>query len=319
MPTEPYDPILNRDPKTLPKVIPEILTPCLREVVNYATNFYQRCQVSKEFKSDDTFPILALYLHLIQMTDSIEVLISNGCTQPANLLLRSSFEAKLAIKYMLEKDTKQRALCWMTKNIIDKIEQYRKIDPGLPQNETFIHNSESELCIPPPNISTDKINNIISNLKASLGRPGYKETYEEYLASTKNKNKYAEWYSFYNGPKTLKQLATHFGEAPIYQNLYASWSRMSHFSDADHLTVHLDDGDHILGPIRNSENCIHIGNTAISTMLDITQLIAKKFRPYESNRFDVWYPKEVRNRHVALTMLELEHLRRLSDMVDDKL
>ena len=108
MPTEPYDPILNRDIKNLPKVIPEILTPCLQEVVNYATNFYERCQVSKEFKSDDTFPILALYLHLIQMTDSIEVLISHGCTQPANLLLRSSFEAKLAVKYILEKDTKQR-------------------------------------------------------------------------------------------------------------------------------------------------------------------------------------------------------------------
>ena len=76
--------------------------------------------------------------------------------------------------------------------------------------------------------------------------------------------------------------------------------------------MHFDDGDSILGPIRNSENCIHAGNTAISTMLEITQLIAKKFRSYESNRFGVWYTKEVRNRHVNLTLLELEHLKRLS-------
>ena len=87
MPTQPNELLLNRDPKTLHKIIPEILTPCLQEVVNYGTQFYQRSQISKEFKSDDTYPVLALYLHMVQMTDSIEVLISNGCAEPAKYIL----------------------------------------------------------------------------------------------------------------------------------------------------------------------------------------------------------------------------------------
>ncbi len=138
MPTEPYEPLLNRDMhKNLPKIIKDTVSPLLQEAVNYATNFYQRCQTSKAAEPDEAYPALASYLHIIQMTDGIEVLVSNVSVEPSNLLLRSSFEARLNLEYMLEKNNKERAVSWIVKNIIDQITQLEDHDPTLPKSKEF--------------------------------------------------------------------------------------------------------------------------------------------------------------------------------------
>ncbi len=80
------------------KPLIEKASPALQEAINYATTVYERCRTSKKGSTEEAFPVIALYLHIIQMTDSIEVLVSNCCPTPANLLLRSSFEAKLSLQ-----------------------------------------------------------------------------------------------------------------------------------------------------------------------------------------------------------------------------
>jgi len=54
----------------------------------------------KRGELDESYPVLASYLHIIPMTDSIEVLISNGRGAPASLLLRSAFEGKFTVGYI---------------------------------------------------------------------------------------------------------------------------------------------------------------------------------------------------------------------------
>lgn len=104
MPTKPLDTVLDRDiPKVQAKPLIDVASPALQEVINYATNAYERCRLSKKGLRDEAFPVIALYLHTIQMADSIEVLISNCCGSPVIPLLRSLFEAKLSIEYILEK------------------------------------------------------------------------------------------------------------------------------------------------------------------------------------------------------------------------
>jgi hypothetical protein len=184
MPTEPYEPLLNREMyKALPKFLKDTLSPLLQEAVNYTTNFFQRCQTSKAAEPDEAYPVLASYLHIIQMTDGIEVLLSNVSVEPANLLLRSSFEARLALEYMLEKNYKERAISWMVKNIIDRIEQLENYDPTQSKSEKFkstVFPEEIErlFSLPPiPNVSDD-----IIKLKESLKKPDYAEAYAEYKA-----------------------------------------------------------------------------------------------------------------------------------------
>lgn len=104
IPTQSFKPLLSRDEvKVIAKPAIDIASPVLQETINYATHAFERCRTSKKGSLEEAFPLLASYLHIIQMTDSIEVLISNSCGAPADLLLRSSWEAKLAIEYILEK------------------------------------------------------------------------------------------------------------------------------------------------------------------------------------------------------------------------
>ena len=71
----------------------------LREVLNYASNVFGRCDHSS---GTGDGPILLLYLHMIQMIDGVEVLLSQCCVDAAIPLLRSSFECLLAMDYILE-------------------------------------------------------------------------------------------------------------------------------------------------------------------------------------------------------------------------
>jgi hypothetical protein len=312
MPTQPYEPLLNRNMGELLKPVKEALSPVLKEAINYATHFYQRIQTSRECENDETFPIIALYLHIIQMTDSVEVLISNGCAEPANLLLRSSFEAKLAIDYMLEKNTKQRAISWMTKNIIDLIEELEKINPSdsnWQELKTVVE--QTGLGTIPDSKGIPNLSDQILKHKNDLKKPDYAEAYTEYLALIKKdkRRKHPEWYSFFDGPKNLKELASYLNQSEVYLTLYSSWSRISHASDARHLTLPLEDGTSILGPIRNPLNSIIIGTTALSTLLEITKSLTEKYRSYESSKFFKWYKKEIYQQHVILVGSELNQLK----------
>ena len=95
MPTEPYKPILNREIiKNMNKNNQnDEAKKKIREEVNYATNAYPRCEESRRGRKEESRPVIVCFLHEIQMTDAIEVLLSSGCGPPARILLSSSFEA----------------------------------------------------------------------------------------------------------------------------------------------------------------------------------------------------------------------------------
>lgn len=320
MPTQPYEPVLNRDMyKDLPKPLQEAVSPLLKEVVNYATNFYQRCQTSKAAEPDEAFPVLASYLHIIQMTDAIEVLVSSVSVEPANLLLRSSFEARLSIEYMLEKNYKERAFSWLTKQIIDQMQQLEDYDQNRPPSKEFkttVIPDEVRAIVGLPIIPN--VSDNILRLKESLKKPGYTEAYAEYTALVKKRVKYPDWYSFYNGPRSLKELAEHLNHGSEYHYLYSSWSKMSHVSSTAHLTALSDDGSSVLGPIRNPKNIVHISTMALSILLETTQLLLNKYRPFETTRFTKWYAKEVQRKHIMLVGLELGELKWLNEKLTQK-
>lgn len=311
MPTQPFEPLLNRDmSKALLKPIIDIASPVLQETVNYATNLYQRCQTSQKGRPDEAYPVLAAYLHVIQMTDSIEVLISNGCGAPANLLLRSAFEGKLTILYILERKSKNRANAWLVQNILDHIEALETRDPSNPKAKEFREANEKDILSQIVGLpSLPNLPETINKLKESLKRPEYAEIYTEYKRLNKEGKKYPEWYSLYNGPRSLKALAQHLHQDDIYDFLYSSWSRISHMKDSAHLTLPLEDGTSVLGPIRNPMHIVHIATFALSMLLETTLSVMKEFRADENVSFRNWYGKEVREKHAALVDMEIGELK----------
>lgn len=311
MPTESFKPILDREAVVeLAKPVTDLASPILREAVNYATNAYARCSSSKRGTQEEAYPVLASYVHLIQMVDSIEVLISNSCAAPAELLLRSSFEGKLTIEYILEKRSrsKKRAYAWLGKYLIDNIELHERFSPNHPKSKEFeaIYNNDQlretgEFPFLP------EISEVIDKMKKNLNKPEYAEVYAEYQKRRKQ-TRHPEWYSLYNGPKNLRELAQHLHQGVIYEILYRSWSKMSHAVDSRHVTFPMEDGSSVIANIRNPMRIPGIAGLALSFLLETTKMMLLEYRSGEQISFHRWWNQEISNKHFALSAVEISGL-----------
>ena len=306
MPTKPLDSMLNRDiDKVQAKLIIDIASPLLQEVINYATNAYERCRTSKNGGKEEAFPVLASFLHIIQMMDSIEVLISSGCGPPGFLLLRSSFEAKLGIEYILDRKGKTRALAWELSNIIDQINEFQRYDPSHQKGKEYRKllsedrlNYTGEL----PFLSETRVTlDLLHNL---LKQPVFSDLYSEYKRLLKKRGRPPEWHSFFDGPRTIWALAHHLGQIGTYENLYRSWSKITHADDFAHLVLPLKNERRTLGPIRNPLHLVHIAATAVSFLIETIELLLKEYRTGELQNYRRWYEEEVNDRHQSLIKLE---------------
>ncbi|MCA1554180.1 MAG: DUF5677 domain-containing protein [Chloroflexi bacterium] len=76
-----------------------------------------------------------LYLHIIEMTDGIEALIAESCPIPAIPLVRSSFEARLSIEYILKADYQRRSLAWLLVYAHYRLNGYESLDPSTDRGQ----------------------------------------------------------------------------------------------------------------------------------------------------------------------------------------
>ena len=302
MPTKPFEPLLYRElRKVEAKEVIEIASPLLQEEVNYATNAFQRCQASSTGAKDEDLPLLISYLHVIEMTDGIEVLVSQCCPNPTIPLLRSSFEALLTIDYIIEADHQRRAFAWLVCYVRERLSQYEMLDHSRARGREFFATLETDeiskyLKLP----SFPNLVQAIQNLESLLiNNPNYKIADSEYQ-SLKRRRK-PNWYSFFNGPRDLRELAMHLNRGAQYDILYRYWSRITHAGDLSRFLTKTSEGSPAFKPLRNPEELKHVSVMASSFILDATKKILGKFRAGEMASLGRWYVRETRKRHLALT------------------
>lgn len=307
MPTQSFDPILNREiAKEIAKSVIDVASPTLQETVNFATNLYPRCQTSKTGKKLEAFSLLALFLHVIQSIDAVEVLVSQSCGAPANLVLRSAFEAKLSIEYICEQKSEKRAASWSVKHILQEIEYYKNYNPIDPKGVQFLQNwgeGDWGKVIGPPSLVD--ASSIIKGLEDKLKKPIYIDVYKDYQQMRKGRSKLPEWYSLYEGPKNLWELSQHLKHGVEYEMFYKAWSKQSHANDTHHLTLPMPDGTSILGPLRSPLDLVNVSTGGLVIMMNTLMLILKKFRPDEISYLRDWHRKEIYDRQMQLLKLSL--------------
>ncbi len=127
--TEPVTGMLNRVQAVADaRDLVEAANPLLSEIVNYSTWVFRRCISGRERTHFD-LPALTLYLHIIEITDGVQILVSQSCSEPTVPLIRSSFEAFLSLEYLLKVDYKNRALCWLFMEHKRESRKYSLLDP----------------------------------------------------------------------------------------------------------------------------------------------------------------------------------------------
>jgi len=99
------------------KPVTDIATPMLKSIIDVGCAIYGCCLKVTQ-RAFIHKPALALYRHVLEMTDSIQVLIADSCAESTVILpSRSALEAAISLIYLLDKDYEHRSLVWSYHNL----------------------------------------------------------------------------------------------------------------------------------------------------------------------------------------------------------
>ena len=297
MPTAPLESILYREfSKAQAKGIITIASSLLQELVNFSTNALARCATSPSGEIDVDLAVLALYRHVIETTDGIEVLVSQCCGAPAGSLLRSSFEGMISIEYILEKniegkykDFNRRSLSWLISHIHNRLDLFDRFDiatnKGIETKKVLDDDMVwSTIKAPPIDMSKAR-----ENLMKVISKSHLIPIEAEYQQCSK-KGK-PNWYSLFDGPKNLRKLAEYLRQGAQYEIVYRPLSIRTHAQDFLPFIKQSADSETGIGKLRDPEVIQQVVGYAAAFLLRSTRLVLGKFRPSENLKD--WYIREV--------------------------
>lgn len=256
-----------------------------------------RCGTSLAGGENENVAVMVLYLHMIEMTDGIEVLLSECCPGPAIPLLRSSFEALISIEYILEENYVQRSLSWVADYAHNRISGWKRLDPTSPQGIQFLESIEADIHLNSefmkrPEAGQKEVQGAVENLENLLRKPYFEFIEEEIGAYRKNRHRRPSWYQLFGGPENLRGLARCVGRHAQYDFLYREWSDVTHAHDLSRFT-----DSRLRSPAPLKDAAVF----ASGFLLSASGSLLKKFRPGEV--MAVWYKREVQERF--LTLIEM--------------
>ena len=288
MPTEPYQPILDRAAaqRRAADVI-AAASPLLRELVNVGTRLVQRFELEVDANDSGDHAIVALYLHILEMTDAVEVLITAGSATPCEALLRSALEALFSLDYICETDTDKRAAAWVVEYIHRRLETFARLDLRSYKGRSFrraILQDPALRDLPLPAEVEGILQSERSRWDDLLSQPQFREAEAEFQATLQRQRaggRYGglDWYSLYNGPTSIRALADHLGRLPEYDLLYRAWSEIAHANDVSHhlLGISAQRGD--FTGLRRTSEIADIAGYAERIFRDATRIVMHAFYP----------------------------------------
>jgi hypothetical protein len=277
--------------------ITTIVCPLLQELVNYGTGVLARCMTDSSYRKDIDLAIVALYRHVLEMTDGTEVLLAQACANPAIPLVRSSFEALLYIKFITEHDEsyERRSLAWLVNYVHLRLDMYERLDPSTAKGLDFATQfSRDIVCRTVLLPAAADARQAMANLKIFLDKPGIQPVEAEFTRVQKGK-----WYSMFGGPQNLRELAKSLRCAGQYDVLYRRWSRTAHAEDLLALLGRNTHGEPAIRRLRNTSQVREVASFASAFALGATIAVLGKLRPGENVR--KWYLREVRPLYDATT------------------
>jgi hypothetical protein len=298
MPTEPLQTILYRDlSKAQAKPDIEVASPVLQELVNFASNALVRCATSTKGEENEDLAVLSLYRHIMEMTDGVEVLISQSCVTPAVPLIRSSFEALISMEYILQDDAYyvERSLAWLVDYVHQRLDLYESLDPSTSRGQESRRALNQDKTLKRiPALPQDTVSQAIGNLHNLLAKPQL-AVIDRDLAQLGWPKK---WYRLYGGPNTIRELGQRVGRAAQYDFLYRHWSRVSHAHDFAPFIARTPDGQVAIRGIRDPSDLKAVAIFASSLIFEATRVLLGKFRPGED--IGPWYLRDVRAAYMRL-------------------
>ncbi len=232
MPTEPNLDFIPRDINESEfKEILDQYSSVLVELVNFVSHVAKWCS-EKIHGEEELAPLYLSFRHIFELIDAISVLVKYACIEPCKILLRAVLESVLAVKYIMEKDTKVRGTDFMTCCWHHEINELRKGNPDdsmYKQLVAIIRKTDyiKEKQLPETPNAKERIKILEDHLTSSE----YMESEKEFQHLKNAINKKPNWYSMHGGPSNIQELACHLGWSLEYEILYREWSGLVHGFD----------------------------------------------------------------------------------------
>ena len=244
---------------------------------------------------------LMLTRHIIETVDGVSVLVKSGCAQNCSPLLRSAFEGQLGLLYILESDSKNRALAYQVAHAHRKINMYRKYDPNDSLGKQFRaelrDQSESLVFSTVPG----NLQEIIAGLEQMLKTPEYQSIETEWQLGVKKK-KSPEWFSLFGGPRDVRSLSFHLQLGTMYESLYRMWSNVIHAgSGFSHVGTSEQREGTSIRPFRHPDGIEAACSIAAQICLSSSRSLVNKYDATQAERFTKTYETNIRSEYLQMS------------------
>lgn len=308
--TEPINDILPREDKQ-PEVEQLLLefSKGIDEVVNFGTHIL-KWEVSEATGSDENIPIAMMLRHILEMTDSLSILVKNSSIDPCKPILRGILETIFGLEYILQADTRNRALGFLVWHYHKELKLSKKLTPGEQANNQLkiklqADNSTST-GITLPIISA--LPQHIQNIQDLLALPLYATAEAEYQSLMARGASNPSWYQLFNGPRNIEQLATNLNRQGLYEVLYRGWSGPTHGTDIIQSKLSKSaDGHGEIVQIRYVKDAQMVTQFAFNLSLITYQIMTDKRIVKHKTDYENWY-LTIREFFMRLTNEKLLHI-----------
>ena len=225
---KPIEDFIPRTPSPDVQNILDKFTSWIEEIINFGSNIVL-WDIEKAKGEDEILPPILFLRNFLEYIDACAILVKQSSTEPCNSILRTLLENFLSLEYLLQEKIHERSLCYIVWNAFHnkqlflsmdgKSESYKKIESAYKKDKIF-HDQK-------PFILQD-IDIRLKNNERLLNLDKYKSTVNEYIRTKKSLKKTPNWFSLYNGPRNIEQLANKLGFNAYYEILYRELSSSTH-------------------------------------------------------------------------------------------
>ncbi|CAC9974440.1 DUF5677 domain-containing protein [Flavobacterium panici] len=267
----------------------QYLSKIIDEAIDFGTNLL-KWEAGKKLEGDANLVHLLFFRNILSTADGISILIKNSSIEASKPLYRVLMENVFALEYLLQENTKSRALAYFvwdahkTLKFIEKIDFSTETGKQLKSDfakDRFAKNT----------VFTDSAKYLDQkkNAEELLKLPDYIDIELEFQ-KTHAKKKNPNWFTLFNGPEDIEQLAARVNLNALYQIHYRSYSANIHSTNV-HKGKLYDNGDGTVDiiQIRYAKDSTAVAADTLNLLLLSFITFYQKRLPEKKDDFQNWY------------------------------
>lgn len=300
MPTDPFQSFLDRDiaRARVKRAFDEVVGPYLDETINFGLRALKRCSVMTADLVNICVPEIVLHRSVLEHTDAVRSLLKEGCIRPAFLQIRASIEAWLGLEYLLESEAafEDRARAFLVHTWRYGIWIRKQRDPSTVPGTKNYDVWAGELDLAEWDFSEEILEGVRREIAArekQLEGPEYLSVVQEYDRVNRSRSPaVSKWYTVFNGPTNLRELADTVGQLNFYDWFYRDYSEIAHTLDV-HAHLSVSDNLATIRPLRQADRAFFDAAAMAGWICIFATLRRLKTRRPEERSTQSWLDDDV--------------------------